>query len=97
MSAVTAMPPTVMKGDTLSGMTFWHGKLMNDWAIDCVAAGPSQRRISALSLSMEPASLTAIANDIGTDAIFSRQVIAYGDPGDTLLALSINLAAGLLM
>jgi purine nucleoside permease len=21
-----------MKGDTLSGMTFWHGKLLNDWA-----------------------------------------------------------------
>ena len=25
-------PPMVMKGDTLSAMTFWHGKLLNDWA-----------------------------------------------------------------
>ena len=25
-------PPTVMKGDTLSAMTFWHGDLLNDWA-----------------------------------------------------------------
>lgn len=25
-------PPFVLKGDTLSGMTFWHGKLLNDWA-----------------------------------------------------------------
>jgi purine nucleoside permease len=25
-------PPTVMKGDTLSAMTFWHGRLLNAWA-----------------------------------------------------------------
>lgn len=25
-------PPVVLKGDTVSAMTFWHGKLMNDWA-----------------------------------------------------------------
>lgn len=25
-------PPSVMRGDTLSGMTFWHGKLLNEWA-----------------------------------------------------------------
>jgi purine nucleoside permease len=25
-------PPFVLKGDTLSGMTFWHGKLLNEWA-----------------------------------------------------------------
>ena len=26
-----------MKGDTLSSGTFWHGKLLNDWATDWVA------------------------------------------------------------
>ena len=25
-------PPYVLKGDNLAAMTFWHGKLMNDWA-----------------------------------------------------------------
>jgi purine nucleoside permease len=25
-------PPFVLKGDTLSGMTFWHGKILNEWA-----------------------------------------------------------------
>jgi purine nucleoside permease len=25
-------PPFVLKGDTLSAMTFWHGKILNDWA-----------------------------------------------------------------
>jgi purine nucleoside permease len=25
-------PPSVQKGDHLAGMTFWHGKLLNEWA-----------------------------------------------------------------
>jgi purine nucleoside permease len=25
-------PPTVIKGDNLASMTFWHGKILNDWA-----------------------------------------------------------------
>jgi len=29
-------PPFVLKGDTLSAMTFWHGKLMSAWANDWV-------------------------------------------------------------
>src|SRR5579863_8660555 len=29
-------PPFVLKGDTLSSMTFWHGKLMSQWANDWV-------------------------------------------------------------
>lgn len=29
-------PPCVMKGDTLSSGTFWHGELLNQWAIDWV-------------------------------------------------------------
>lgn len=29
-------PPFVLKGDTLSGMTYWHGRLMNQWANDWV-------------------------------------------------------------
>ncbi|MCW3050258.1 MAG: Phosphoheptose isomerase-like protein, partial [Solirubrobacterales bacterium] len=44
----------------------------------------------ALDLTEDPAILTAIANDIGTEAIFARQVIAYGREGDTLLALSTS-------
>jgi purine nucleoside permease len=29
-------PPFVLKGDNLSASTFWHGKLMNQWAEDWV-------------------------------------------------------------
>jgi D-sedoheptulose 7-phosphate isomerase len=52
------------------------------------ATGWPARR--AIDLTADTAILTAIANDIGTDAIFARQVIAYGRPGDVLLALSTS-------
>lgn len=29
-------PPVVMKGDNLASMTYWHGKLLNQWANDWV-------------------------------------------------------------
>jgi D-sedoheptulose 7-phosphate isomerase len=44
----------------------------------------------ALDLTEDAAILTAIANDIGVEAIFSRQVIAHGREGDVLLALSTS-------
>jgi D-sedoheptulose 7-phosphate isomerase len=44
----------------------------------------------AIDLTEDPGILTAIANDIGVEAIFSRQVIAYGGSGDALLALSTS-------
>ncbi|HTU97448.1 MAG TPA: SIS domain-containing protein [Solirubrobacteraceae bacterium] len=44
----------------------------------------------AIDLTEDPAILTAIANDIGIDAIFSRQVIAHGGPADALIALSTS-------
>jgi len=51
---------------------------------------PGWRPRPALDLCEDAGILTAIANDIGTDAIFSRQVIAYGRAGDALLALSTS-------
>jgi D-sedoheptulose 7-phosphate isomerase len=48
----------------------------------------------AIDLTEDPGILTAIANDIGVEAIFSRQVIAYGVPGDVLLALSTSGNSG---
>ena len=58
-------------------------------AMDVVADFHAAGR-PAIDLTEDPAILTAIANDIGTDAIFSRQVIAYGAGGDALLALSTS-------
>jgi D-sedoheptulose 7-phosphate isomerase len=45
---------------------------------------------AALDLTEDPAILTALANDIGVEAIFSRQVIAHGRPGDVVLAISTS-------
>jgi D-sedoheptulose 7-phosphate isomerase len=63
-------------------------------AMDAVAdfrSGAGGRRSwPAVDLTEDPAILTAIANDIGTEAIFLRQVIAYGHEGDVLLALSTS-------
>jgi D-sedoheptulose 7-phosphate isomerase len=56
-----------------------------DVVADLRAAG---RR--ALDLTEDAAILTAIANDIGTEAIFARQIIAYGRLDDTLVALSTS-------
>jgi D-sedoheptulose 7-phosphate isomerase len=44
----------------------------------------------ALDLTEDAGILTAIANDIGVEAIFSRQVIAHGHRGDALLAISTS-------
>jgi purine nucleoside permease len=34
--SIARRPPFVMKGDTISSGTFWHGRLMNEWAIEWV-------------------------------------------------------------
>jgi D-sedoheptulose 7-phosphate isomerase len=57
-----------------------------DFRAPC-AGGPARR---ALDLTEDTSIITAIANDIGIDAIFSRQVIAHGRRGDALLALSTS-------
>jgi D-sedoheptulose 7-phosphate isomerase len=64
-------------------------------AMDAVADFRCPRRASwqprrALDLTEDPAIITAIANDIGTEAIFSRQIIAYGRERDAVLALSTS-------
>ncbi len=62
----------------------------NDFTIDCVAPPKGYRPIPAVSLSIEPATMSAIANDIGPDAIFLRQLIAHAAPGDVAFAFSTS-------
>jgi len=65
-------------------------------AMDVVAdfamppAGGAWPARPALDLTADPAILTAIANDIGVEAIFARQIIAHGRAGDVLLVLSTS-------
>jgi D-sedoheptulose 7-phosphate isomerase len=51
---------------------------------------PRWRPRRALDLTEDAAILTAIANDIGTEAIFARQVIAHGREGDVVVAISTS-------
>lgn len=49
-----------------------------------------RRPFSAIALHADTSSVTAIANDYGVDAVFARQVVAHGRPGDILVALSTS-------
>lgn len=49
-----------------------------------------RRALKAICLSANVASLTAIGNDYGYDAVFARQVEAYGEPGSVLIGLSTS-------
>lgn len=62
----------------------------NDFAIDCVLPRPGYESVPAVSLSLEPANITAVANDIGTDAIFLRQLIAQARPEDVAIGISTS-------
>jgi D-sedoheptulose 7-phosphate isomerase len=58
-------------------------------AMDVVADLRARGR-RALDLTSDPAVLTAIANDIGVEAIFARQVIAHGRADDVLITISTS-------
>ena len=47
-----------------------------------------QYGLPAIALTAHTGLITAVANDIDADLIFAQQVIAYGKPGDVLMALS---------
>jgi D-sedoheptulose 7-phosphate isomerase len=62
----------------------------NDWALDCVMPPPGHRAIPAISLSMEAANITALANDVGTEVIFLRQLMAQAQPNDVAIGISTS-------
>jgi D-sedoheptulose 7-phosphate isomerase len=92
-AAATALREVFESGGT--ALALGNGGSATD-AMDLVAdlarplpsgAGVARR---ALDLSADPAIVTAIANDIGPQAVFTRQVIAYGGAGDALIAFSTS-------
>ena len=62
----------------------------NDLVLDCVDPPPGWGTVPAVSLSAEPANITAIANDIGSEAIFARQLIAHARPEDVAVGISTS-------
>lgn len=49
-----------------------------------------RRALPALALAANASTLTAVGNDYGFDQVFSRQVQAFGRPGDVLVAISTS-------
>lgn len=62
----------------------------NDWAVDCVLPPAGYSAVPAISLSLEPANITALANDVGADVIFLRQLIAQARPEDIAVGISTS-------
>ena len=60
--------------------------------LEKTVAGPpgrrATRRLRAVSLSDNMATLTAWANDEGYENVFSERLLAHADPGDVLLVIS---------
>ena len=90
MDAAGALRASFKRGGKL--LALGNGGSATD-AMDVVADFHAGGR-PAIDLTEDPGILTAIANDIGVEAIFSRQVIAYGAPGDVVLALSTSGNSG---
>ena len=49
-----------------------------------------RRGQASIALTTDTSILTAVANDYGYDAVFSRQVEALGNPGDILVGISTS-------
>ncbi|HWW82247.1 MAG TPA: SIS domain-containing protein [Vicinamibacterales bacterium] len=62
----------------------------NDWTLDCVHPPKTYRSIPAISLASEPATITAISNDVGLEVSFLRQLIAHARPEDVAIAISTS-------
>ena len=90
-AAATALADGLARGGRI--LLFGNGGSATDatdWAIDCIDPPEGLAPVPALSLSAEPATLTAIANDVGREFVFLRQLIAHLRPSDVVVALSTS-------
>jgi D-sedoheptulose 7-phosphate isomerase len=100
--AVGAVQRSVASGGRV--LTFGNGGSATDagdFAMDLLVSLKGHASVPAISLAGEAATLTALANDIGTESIFVRQLIAHARPGDVAFAISTsggsrNIVAALL-
>jgi D-sedoheptulose 7-phosphate isomerase len=90
-NASLAIHDRILKGGKL--IIFGNGGSAtdaNDFAIDCVLPPSGYRPVPAVSLSLEPANITAIGNDVGMEVIFLRQLIAQARPEDVAIGISTS-------
>lgn len=90
-NSVSAISERIRRGGKL--IIFGNGGSAtdaNDFAIDCISPPAGWKPIPAVSLALEPANITAIANDVGAEVIFLRQMIAQAQPDDVAVAISTS-------
>lgn len=87
---------TMLAGQIASGgkvLAFGNGGSATDaqdLVTDLMFPPAGVKPVAAMSLTNEEAVVTAVANDVGFDNIFSRQLIAYGQPGDIAVGISTS-------
>lgn len=90
-AAIVAMRARLAAGGRL--LAFGNGGSAtdaNDFVLDCVLDAPGLPPLPAISLAAEPAVLSAIANDVGTELTFLRQLVAQARPNDVAFAFSTS-------
>jgi D-sedoheptulose 7-phosphate isomerase len=72
--------------------TFGNGGSATDaeGAAELFRRPPGGRSLPAMSLVDDRAVLTALANDVGFDLVFARQIIAHARPGDIAMGFSTS-------
>jgi D-sedoheptulose 7-phosphate isomerase len=89
-AALGTLRARVAAGATV--LTFGNGGSATD-AAD-LAADLWAAPVPALDLAAEPAVLTAVANDVGFEEVFARQVIALARPGDAAVGITTSGGSG---
>ena len=89
-AAAAAMARAFLAGARL--LCFGNGGSATDAAgLAALFVSPATGRpLPARSLAADPAVLTALANDVGVEVVFARQLLAHGRAGDIALGLSTS-------
>lgn len=92
IDAASAMAERFARGGKL--LAFGNGGSATDAqdaAADCLSPPVAGwRRLPALALPNDAAIVTALANDVGVEHVYARQVIAFAGPDDIALAISTS-------
>jgi D-sedoheptulose 7-phosphate isomerase len=99
---VAAMSPTVERlGQSMMACWARRGKVLiagnggssadaMHFAEELVVRFQKNRKGLAAMALCDPTILTCAANDLGYESVFSRQIEAYGNPGDIFIALTTS-------
>jgi D-sedoheptulose 7-phosphate isomerase len=94
-AAATAVAERFASGGRL--LAFGNGGSATDAqdaSADCMTPPvDSWRRLPALALANDVGVVTGVANDVGYDHVFARQVLAFGRPQDIALGISTSGAS----